>query len=91
MCMSDLLLDYTRFLTAAGSIRLITGRVMIFADRRDAGRQLAIAVRDRLGDAKDAIVLALPRGGVVVAEEVARLLGCPLDVVVVRKIGAPGI
>ncbi len=64
---------------------------MIFADRRDAGRQLAIAVRDRLGDAKDAIVLALPRGGVVVAEEVARLLGCPLDVVVVRKIGAPGI
>jgi putative phosphoribosyl transferase len=64
---------------------------MVFTDRRDAGRQLAAAVKERLADAKDLIVLGLPRGGVVVAEEVARLLDSPLDVVVVRKIGAPGI
>jgi predicted phosphoribosyltransferase len=64
---------------------------MMFIDRRDAGRQLAAAVKERFGDAKDVIVLGLPRGGVVVAEEVARLLQCPLDLVVVRKIGAPGV
>jgi predicted phosphoribosyltransferase len=64
---------------------------MMFIDRRDAGRQLAAAVKARLGKAKDAIVLGLPRGGVVVAQEVARVLHSPLDIVVVRKIGAPGI
>lgn len=64
---------------------------MMFVDRRDAGRRLAAAVKQRLGEAKDVVVLGLPRGGVVVAEEVARLLHSPLDVVVVRKIGAPGI
>ncbi len=63
---------------------------MVFKDRRDAGRRLAAAVKDRLGDAAGVIVLGLPRGGVVVAQEVARLLRCPLDVAVVRKIGAPG-
>jgi putative phosphoribosyl transferase len=64
---------------------------MMFIDRRDAGRRLAAAVAARLGEATHMIVLGLPRGGVVVAEEVARLLHCPLDVVMVRKIGAPGI
>lgn len=63
---------------------------MIFRDRRNAGRRLAAAVRERLGDVKDVVVLGLPRGGVVVAEEVARFLRSPLDIVVVRKIGAPG-
>lgn len=59
----------------------------VFEDRRDAGRQLA----ERLMPYKDAhpIVLALPRGGVPVAFEVAKALEAPLDVVFVRKIGAP--
>lgn len=60
----------------------------MFTDRSDAGRQLA----DRLAtlDLKDPVVYALPRGGVPVAAEVARRLGAPLDLILVRKIGAPG-
>lgn len=61
---------------------------MIFMDRRDAGRQLADALTSR--SLEDATILGLARGGVVVAREVARALNLPLDVVVVRKIGAPG-
>ena len=64
---------------------------MMFIDRQDAGKRLAAAAAARLGEATHMIVLGLPRGGVIVAEEVARLLHCPLDVVMVRKIGAPGI
>ena len=60
----------------------------LFADRQDAGRRLARALDHLRG--KDAIVLALPRGGVPVAAEVADALGMPLDVVVARKLGAPG-
>src|SRR5579859_4912136 len=67
------------------------GCPMMFLDRRDAGRRLAVAVKERLGEATGVIVLGLPRGGIVVAQEVARVLRSPLDVVVVRKIGAPGI
>jgi len=61
---------------------------MLFRDRREAGRKLA----ERLGAfaGKDAIVLALPRGGVPVGYEVARALGAPLDVLIVRKLGVPG-
>jgi putative phosphoribosyl transferase len=61
---------------------------MIFQDRADAGRQLA----GKLSSYKDAgaQVLALPRGGVPVAYEVARALRAPLDVFVVRKLGVPG-
>lgn len=59
-----------------------------FSDRSDAGRQLAAALTHLQGT--DPIVLALPRGGVPVAFEVAKALGAPLDVVLVRKIGAPG-
>ncbi len=60
---------------------------MIFADRREAGRRLG----ERLaGYAREGpVVLALPRGGVPVGFEVARNLGCPWDVVVARKLGAP--
>ena len=58
-----------------------------FPDRRDAGRRLATALL-HLRDA-DPVVLALPRGGVPVAYEVARVLSAPLDVLLVRKIGAP--
>ncbi|HSK84552.1 MAG TPA: phosphoribosyltransferase [Rubrobacter sp.] len=59
----------------------------IFRDRREAGRLLA----ERLSGYRDKkpIVLALPRGGVVVGYEVARALGAPLNVVVARKLGAP--
>jgi predicted phosphoribosyltransferase len=59
-----------------------------FADRRDAGRRLAAAQKDLKLEAP--VVLALPRGGVPVGYEVARVLEAPLDVLIVRKIGAPG-
>lgn len=61
----------------------------MFEDRRDAGRALATLVAT-LPDLHDAIALALPRGGVPVAYEVARALHIPLDVLMVRKLGAPG-
>jgi len=67
--------------------------VIIFQDRRMAGRALGLLVRDAIAEqphAADAIVLGLPRGGVPVAFEVARLLDLPLDVCVVRKLGVPG-
>jgi putative phosphoribosyl transferase len=60
---------------------------MMFTDRADAGRQLAARLRGLEG--RDVIVLALPRGGVPVAAEVARALHAPLDVFGVRKLGAP--
>ncbi|MET7616183.1 phosphoribosyltransferase family protein [Streptomyces sp. NPDC005408] len=60
---------------------------MLFTDRTDAGRQLAGALRHVQGE--DPVVLGLPRGGVPVAFEVARALGAPLDVIVVRKLGVP--
>lgn len=59
-----------------------------FADRRDAGRQLATHLTEYSGRS-DVIVLALPRGGVPVAFEVAEALDAPLDVFVVRKLGVP--
>jgi predicted phosphoribosyltransferase len=60
-----------------------------FANRRAAGRLLADRLR-RYAERDDVIVLALPRGGVPVAHEVALALGAPLDVFVVRKLGLPG-
>ena len=60
---------------------------MLFVDRSDAGRQLARRLLHVRGT--DAVVLALPRGGVPVGFEVARELGAPLDVIVVRKLGVP--
>ncbi|HEX6534599.1 MAG TPA: phosphoribosyltransferase [Gemmatimonadaceae bacterium] len=60
-----------------------------FADRREAGRALAAELA-RYAGRRDLVVLALPRGGVPVAAEVARALGAPMDVFVVRKLGAPG-
>ncbi|CAN5594809.1 phosphoribosyltransferase [soil metagenome] len=66
----------------------MTHRAVIFKDRRDAGLRLA----GRLSEYRDedAVILALPRGGVPVGYEVARALNVPLDVFVARKLGAPG-
>src|SRR5918911_2019878 len=62
---------------------------MRFRDRSEAGRVLASGLADYAGR-PDVLVLALPRGGVPVAYEVARALGARLDVFLVRKLGAPG-
>jgi predicted phosphoribosyltransferase len=62
---------------------------MRFHDRNDAGRQLGQRLA-RYAGRSDVIVLALPRGGVPVAHEVARHLHAPLDVFLVRKLGVPG-
>lgn len=59
----------------------------LFADRKEAGARLAERLRAR--NFPDPLVLALPRGGVPVGFEVARALGAPLDLVLVRKIGVP--
>jgi putative phosphoribosyl transferase len=59
-----------------------------FKDRIQAGRKLGERLLIRAFP--ELVILALPRGGVPVAEEVARILGAPLDVVIARKIGAPG-
>ena len=64
------------------------GRGARFADREDAGVRLAESLADLAGE--DVVVLGIPRGGVEVAEVVARALGVPLDVVIPRKLGAPG-
>jgi putative phosphoribosyl transferase len=61
----------------------------LFRDRRQAGALLGQAL-SAFAARKDVLVLGLPRGGVPVAAEVARALGVPLDVLVVRKLGAPG-
>jgi putative phosphoribosyl transferase len=63
------------------------GRSRDFADRVDAGRRLARALTHLAGD--DVVVLGLPRGGIPVAREVAQAIGAPLDVIIVRKLGAP--
>ena len=60
-----------------------------FMDRREAGRVLASTLQS-YADRDDVVVLALPRGGVPVAYEVAAALGAPLDVFLVRKLGTPG-
>ncbi len=62
-------------------------RLALFVDRRDAGRRLAEAL-ERFRD-EDPVVLALPRGGVPVGYEIARALDAPLDIALVRKLGAP--
>src|SRR4051794_120034 len=60
-----------------------------FEDRREAGRSLAARL-GRFAQRPDVLALALPRGGVPVAYEVAKALNAPLDVFLVRKLGVPG-
>jgi putative phosphoribosyl transferase len=62
---------------------------LIFEDRRDAGRQLAARISQRRYVKESLLILGIPRGGVVVAAEVAEALSAPLDVVIARKIRAP--
>jgi len=72
-------------LTELVSLRMDRDR---FADRADAGRSLAALLGGYAGR-DDVVVLGLPRGGVPVAAEIARVLGADLDVLVVRKLGVP--
>jgi putative phosphoribosyl transferase len=65
------------------------GKMTRFRDRRDAGRKLAQELSAYAGRS-DVIVLALPRGGVPVAYEVALALNTPMDIFIVRKLGLPG-
>lgn len=60
-----------------------------FMDRREAGRSLVPLIREMVAG-EDALILALPRGGVPVAAEIAEALGKPFDLLVVRKLGVPG-
>ncbi len=63
---------------------------MVFRDRRHAGELLARAVLEKFnGNLVNPVVVAIPRGGVVVAEPVAEALGAPIELVIPRKIGAP--
>lgn len=62
--------------------------MILFHDRRDAGEQVARRL-EHLKGRRDVVVLGIPRGGIVVADEIARALGVPLDVFVTHKIGAP--
>src|SRR5215207_905116 len=62
---------------------------MLFRDRAEAGKRLAAQLTD-YADRADVLVLALPRGGVPVAFEVAEALRAPLDIFLVRKLGVPG-
>lgn len=66
----------------------MSARLPEFADRGEAGRRLGEALADRVHG--DVVVYAIPRGGTPVALEVARALGAPLDLALVRRIGAPG-
>jgi predicted phosphoribosyltransferase len=75
----------------AGDLRTIRAMdsLLPFPNRREAGRLLAERLRRYRGAART-VVLALPRGGIVPAAEIASALGLPLDVIIARKLGAPG-
>jgi predicted phosphoribosyltransferase/pimeloyl-ACP methyl ester carboxylesterase len=66
----------------------MTGFKPLFVDRADAGRKLALRLKAL--NLVDPVIYALPRGGVPLATEIARVLKAPIDLVLVRKIGAPG-
>ncbi len=62
---------------------------MIFEDRHDAGRKLAAAFTKRGYQSQSTVIFGIPRGGVIVAGEVAKALSAPLDVIIARKLRAP--
>lgn len=63
---------------------------MVFTDRREAGRLLAEEIiRKYNGNLENPVVVAIPRGGVIVAEPIAKVLNAPLEIILVKKIGAP--
>ena len=62
---------------------------MQFQDRKNAGKLLALKLAKISLDKRNTIVIALPRGGVPVAHEIAKELQLPLDIILVKKIGAP--
>jgi putative phosphoribosyl transferase len=75
--------------TGGAAVSATAGWQQPYRDRRDAGVELAKRL-GHLKDRNDVVVLALPRGGVPVAYEVARALDAPLDIFLVRKLGVPG-
>ncbi len=62
---------------------------MIFEDRREAGRELGLAVEGRGYGMETLLILGIPRGGLVIAEEVSRVLSAPMDIIIARKLRAP--
>src|SRR3989338_9115113 len=70
-------------------MRIANFALIVFENRVDAGKRLADALRDH-HNRKNTLVIALPRGGVVIGFEIAQALNLPLDIVVPRKLGAPG-
>ena len=63
----------------------------MFKNRMEAGKLLGKRVKEEIKSLKEkTVVLGIPRGGMVPAKKVAEILNCPLDVIVVKKIGAPG-
>jgi putative phosphoribosyl transferase len=78
---------WTGAVTAVEDPPMLSAPAIRFRDRRDAGRQLAALLEPYCSERP--VIVAMPRGGVPVAAEVARALDAPLDVAVVRKIGAP--
>lgn len=62
---------------------------MIFPDRETAGKLLGGYIKENLKDTKDILVVGIPRGGVVVAKEVAKVLGADMSILLVRKLGVP--
>jgi predicted phosphoribosyltransferase/dienelactone hydrolase len=86
---AELAIDwFNRYLTAQDAIDSALQETRVYATREEAGRLLAQRLRSF--QHSDAVVLGIPRGGLPVAREVADALGVPLDVIVVRKLGAPG-
>lgn len=71
-----------------GKLRVVSYSDESFEDRKEAGKLLARALKDFR--AKDAVVLGIPRGGMVVAGEISRVLNLELDIVLSRKLGCPG-
>lgn len=62
---------------------------MIFKNRQDAGKKLAVKLQN-YQKIKDLIVLGIPRGGIVIGKQLSQAFKCPLDIIITKKIGAPG-